>query len=110
MRETRKSGSVGAPGWQRPGATRSWAGDERKRDGARDVERREARKRKRECEHDRWSEINSRLLRAMGGSGRWIPDTLIEASGLSASEVNSALTLLQLSGRIRRRADAFEPV
>ena len=25
MRETRKSGSVGAPGWQRPGATRSWA-------------------------------------------------------------------------------------
>ena len=108
MRETRKSGSVGAPGWQRPGATRSCEGDGRKRDVACDIEEREARKR--ECEHDRWSQINSRLLRVMGGSGRWIPDTLIEASGLSASEVNSALTFLQLSGRIRRRAGAFEPI
>ena len=105
MRETRKSGSVGAPGWQRPGATRSSDSDDSSHGTAAvEVDEREAR------EHARWSEVNSRLLRAMGGGGRWIPDTLIEASGLSASEVNSALTLLQLSGRIRRRADAFEPV
>jgi hypothetical protein len=85
----------------------SWEGDDEGAGAnASDVEQREANARERE----RWSEINSRLLRAMGGSGRWIADTLIEASGLSASEVNSALTYLQLSGRIRRRADAFEPI
>jgi predicted Rossmann fold nucleotide-binding protein DprA/Smf involved in DNA uptake len=91
-------------GW---GATQSgsWDSDDSSHGaGVDEVDEREAR------EHARWSEINSRLLQAMGGSGRWIPDTLIEASGLSASEVNSALTFLQLSGRIRRRADAFEPV
>jgi hypothetical protein len=103
--ESDEGRGAGAPGG---GTTQrgSWEGDERKRDDARDVDQSEVRQR----EHDRWSEINTRLLQVMGGRGRWIPDTLIEASGLSASEVNSALTLLQLSGRIRRRADAFEPV
>jgi len=61
-------------------------------------------------ERDEWGEINSRLLRAMGDGGRWDADRLIEASGLSAREVNTALTLLQLGGRIRRREDAFEVV
>jgi len=65
---------------------------------------------KRELERDAWGEINSRLLQAMGGRGRWNADRLIEASGLSAREVNVALTYLQLGGRIRRRDDVFEPI
>jgi len=61
-------------------------------------------------ERGEWGEINSRLLQAMGGRGRWSADSLIEASGLSAREVNVALTYLQLGGRILRRNDVFEPI
>jgi predicted Rossmann fold nucleotide-binding protein DprA/Smf involved in DNA uptake len=61
-------------------------------------------------ERDQLGEINSRLLQAMGGVGRWNADRLIEASGLSAREVNVALTYLQLGGRIRKRDGVFEPI
>jgi hypothetical protein len=73
------------------------------------AERMEA-ERKEGLERSQWGEIYSRVLRAMGRGGRWSADSLIEASGLSAREVNVALTYLQLGGRIRRRADAFEPI
>ena len=66
--------------------------------------------RKNARERERWGAVNSRLLQAMGGGGRWNADSLIEATGLSASEVNTALTYLQLGGRIRRRGDVFEPI
>jgi hypothetical protein len=55
-------------------------------------------------------DIESRVLRTMAHARRWSTEKLIEASGLSAREVQTALTFLELGGRVRRRADAFEPV
>jgi predicted Rossmann fold nucleotide-binding protein DprA/Smf involved in DNA uptake len=51
-----------------------------------------------------------RLIHLMGRSGGWSLDALTEASGLSVQEVSVALTLLELGGRVRRRAFAFDPV
>jgi hypothetical protein len=51
-----------------------------------------------------------RLIHVMGHGRGWTLDALTEASGLSAQEVNVALTLLELGGRVRRRAFAFDPV
>jgi hypothetical protein len=51
-----------------------------------------------------------RLLRIMGRRGGWTPDALVDASGLAASEVNVALTLLELAGQVRCRAFGFDPV
>jgi hypothetical protein len=42
--------------------------------------------------------------------GGWGPDELVEASGLLAQQVNAALTLLELDGRVRWRTSGFEPV
>jgi len=52
----------------------------------------------------------ARLLRIMGRSKGWTLDALTEASGLSVQEVCVALTLLELGGRVRQRAFAFDPV
>jgi hypothetical protein len=46
----------------------------------------------------------------MRGARGWTPDALSEVSGLSAQEVCVALTLLELGGRVRQRAFAFDPV
>jgi hypothetical protein len=51
-----------------------------------------------------------RLLRVMGRSGGWTLDALTESSGMSVRQVSSAVTLLELGGRVRRRAFAFDPV
>ena len=51
-----------------------------------------------------------RLIHVMGRGRGWTLDALTEASGLSAQEVSVALTLLELGGRVRRRAFAFDPV
>jgi DprA/Smf-like nucleotide binding protein involved in DNA uptake len=51
-----------------------------------------------------------RVLCVMGRRGGWTPDALVDASGLAASEVNVALTLLELTGRVRCRACGFDPV
>jgi hypothetical protein len=50
------------------------------------------------------------LIHVMGDCRGWTLDALTEASGLSAQEVCVALTLLELGGRVRRRAFAFDPV
>jgi predicted Rossmann fold nucleotide-binding protein DprA/Smf involved in DNA uptake len=46
----------------------------------------------------------------MGRSGGWTIDALTESSGLSVPQVCRALTLLEVAGRVRRRAFAFDPV
>jgi len=46
----------------------------------------------------------------MGRRGGWSDDALIEASGLSASQVAVNLTLLEVAGRVRRRDFYLEPV
>jgi hypothetical protein len=51
-----------------------------------------------------------RLIHVMGRGRGWTVDALTEASGLSAREVNVALTLLELGGCVRRCAFAFDPV
>ena len=51
-----------------------------------------------------------RLLQIMGRRGGWSDDALIEASGLSASQVAVNLTLLEVAGRVRRRDFYLEPV
>jgi hypothetical protein len=51
-----------------------------------------------------------RLIHLMGHCGGWTLDALTEASGLSVQEVSIALTLLELGGRVQRRAFAFHPV
>jgi len=56
------------------------------------------------------AEPAARLLQIMGRRGGWSPDALIEASGLSASQVAVALTLLELARLIRRRDFLLEPV
>lgn len=52
----------------------------------------------------------ARLLQIMGRRGGWSADALIEASGLSASQVAVALTLLELAGCARWRDFALEPI
>jgi hypothetical protein len=42
--------------------------------------------------------------------GGWSAEALIEASGLSASQVAVSLTLLELAGRVRWRDLMLEPV
>jgi len=51
-----------------------------------------------------------RLIRVMGRCRGWTSDALVEASGLSVREVAGALTLLELDGRVQRRALGFDPV
>ena len=100
-----------AVGWT--GTDRGWMGDADDKwwtDGEPDPSDASERERASTLELDEWGAINSRLLIAMGGAGRWNADSLIEATGLSAREVNTALTFLELGGRIRRRNDAFEPI
>jgi hypothetical protein len=55
-------------------------------------------------------EPTTRLIRVMGRCRGWTSDALVEASGLSVREVAVALTLLELDGRVTRRALAFDPV
>jgi predicted Rossmann fold nucleotide-binding protein DprA/Smf involved in DNA uptake len=55
-------------------------------------------------------EPGARLLAVMGRRGGWSIDALAEASGLVAREVTVALTLLELGGRVQRRAFAFDPM
>ncbi len=50
-----------------------------------------------------------RLMQVMGRSGTWTLEALTESSGLSAQQVCVALTLLELGGRVRRHAFAFNP-
>jgi hypothetical protein len=52
----------------------------------------------------------TRLLQIMGRRGGWSADALIDASGLSASQVAVALTLLELAGRVRWRDFTLEPI
>jgi hypothetical protein len=59
---------------------------------------------------DQAGEPAVRLMQVMGRSGGWTLDALIESSGLSAQEACLGLTLLELGGRVRRRAFAFDPV
>jgi hypothetical protein len=59
---------------------------------------------------DQASEPVMRLMRVMGRSGGWTLEALTESSGLSVQEACVALTLLELGGRVRRRAFAFDPV
>jgi hypothetical protein len=50
------------------------------------------------------------LMQVMGRSVGWTLEALTESSGLSVQEACVALTLLELGGRVRRRAFAFDPV
>jgi len=59
---------------------------------------------------DQAREPAMRLMEVMGRGRGWTLDALTEASGLSVQEVSVALTLLEVGGRVRRRAFAFEPV
>jgi hypothetical protein len=46
----------------------------------------------------------------MGRRGGWSMDALVEKSGLSASEVSAALTVLEINGSVRYRDFVFDPV
>jgi predicted Rossmann fold nucleotide-binding protein DprA/Smf involved in DNA uptake len=46
----------------------------------------------------------------MGGRGNWNSDVLVERSGLPFPELQHALLLLELEGRVRRRGCEFDPV
>jgi hypothetical protein len=52
----------------------------------------------------------TRLLEVIGRRGGWTTDALIESSGFPAREVAAMLTWLELDGKVRNRAGAFEPV
>jgi hypothetical protein len=51
-----------------------------------------------------------RLLQIMGRRGNWNSDVLLERSALPLPELQHALLLLELEGRVRRRGCAFDPV
>jgi hypothetical protein len=51
-----------------------------------------------------------RLLQIMGRRGNWNSDILLEKSALPFPELQHALLLLELEGRVRRRGCAFDPV
>jgi hypothetical protein len=50
------------------------------------------------------------LLQIMGRRGNWNSDVLVERSGLPFPELQHALLLLELEGRVRRRGCEFDPV
>jgi hypothetical protein len=50
------------------------------------------------------------LLEVMADRGGWSQDALTEATGLSVREIQVALFQLELGGRVRRTAFAFDPV
>ncbi len=50
------------------------------------------------------------LLQVIGRRGGWSLDALIERTGLSASAVSVALTLLEVGGRVRYHDFLFDPV
>ncbi len=52
-------------------------------------------------------DASARLLRVMGHRGGWTVDHLVEQSGLSVGAVSTALTFLELDGRVRRSAFGF---
>jgi hypothetical protein len=52
----------------------------------------------------------TRLLRIIGRRRHWTPDELCEQSGLSFPELQHALLLLELDGRIRRASGLVDPV
>jgi hypothetical protein len=52
----------------------------------------------------------TRVLHVIGRRGGWSLDALVEGSGLPASAVASALTLLELGGRVRYRDFVYDPV
>jgi hypothetical protein len=51
-----------------------------------------------------------RLLQIMGRRGNWSCDALVERSALPFPELQHALLLLELEGRVRRRGCEFDPV
>jgi hypothetical protein len=51
-----------------------------------------------------------RLLQIMGRRGNWNTDALLEKSALPFPELQHALLLLELEGRVRRRGAEFDPV
>jgi hypothetical protein len=50
------------------------------------------------------------LLRIIGRRGNWTPDELTDRSGLGFPQVQYALLLLELDGRVRRRAGFVDPM
>jgi hypothetical protein len=52
----------------------------------------------------------ARLLRIIGRRGNWTPDELGSQSGLHVWELQHALLLLELDGRVRRRGGLVDPV
>jgi hypothetical protein len=50
------------------------------------------------------------LLHIMGRRGNWSSDLLLDESALPLPELQHALLLLELEGRVRRRGCQFEPV
>jgi hypothetical protein len=51
-----------------------------------------------------------RLLRIMGRRGSWTSDLLFERSSLPFPELQHAILLLELEGRVRRRGCEIDPV
>jgi hypothetical protein len=51
-----------------------------------------------------------RLLQIMGRRGSWTSDLLFERSGLPFPELQHAILLLELEGRVRRRGCEIDPV
>jgi hypothetical protein len=56
------------------------------------------------------SEPAVRLLEIMGRQGNWTPNDLLEKSALEPAELQHALLLLELEGRVRRRGYEIDPV
>jgi hypothetical protein len=51
-----------------------------------------------------------RLLQIMGRRGSWTSDLLFERSALPFPELQHAILLLELEGRVRRRGCEIDPV
>jgi hypothetical protein len=58
----------------------------------------------------RLNENALRLLQIMGRRGNWSSDVLLDESALPLPELQHALLLLELEGRVRRRGCEFDPV
>jgi hypothetical protein len=56
------------------------------------------------------NDLAARLLRIIGRRGNWTPDELGQQSGLRVPELQHALLLLELDGRVRRRGGLVDPV
>jgi hypothetical protein len=60
--------------------------------------------------HGMLNENALRLLQIMGRRGSWTSDLLFERSALPFPEIQHALLLLELEGRVRRRGCEIDPV